>query len=348
MQVGATSKGQNVRRDQAWRLIAAFLFAALVAGLALVPAGRGLYRTAALFGEIAPSLRPAALLAARSPDSGVRFAVIGDYGLAGQAAQDVANLVSSWNPDFIITTGDNNYPAGDASTIDRNVGQYYSRFIAPYKGAYGPGATVNRFFPALGNHDLAAAGARPYLEYFTLPGNGRYYDFTWGPVHLFALNSDPREPDGVSAGSLQAQWLRSRLGASQARLKVVYMHHPPYSSGRHGSSAWMRWPYGEWGAQVVLAGHDHTYERIVRDGVVYFVNGLGGVSTYPFRAVPVEGSVERFNADFGAMLVTVTEVQATFEFVTRRGELVDRYSLAFHRPAVETARRPTPVPALAP
>jgi len=258
----------------------------------------------------------------------VRFAVIGDYGLAGQAAQDVANLVISWDPDFIVTTGDNNYPSGAAGTIDRNVGQYYARFIAPYRGSYGPGATTNRFFPALGNHDLATAGAGPYLEYFTLPGNGRYYDFTWGPVHLFALNSDPREPDGVTAGSVQAQWLRARLAASTARLRIVYMHHPPYSSGRHGSSAWMQWPYGEWGAQVVLAGHDHTYERIMRDGIVYFVNGLGGVSAYPFRAVPVEGSVVRFNSDFGAMLVTVTAEQATFEFITRRGELVDRYSIA--------------------
>jgi tartrate-resistant acid phosphatase type 5 len=342
-----TSKGQTVRAAQAARLIGASLLTALVAVLAFVPAGRGLYRAEAVFGGMVPPVRSAALMADRVSSNSVRFAVIGDYGLPGQAAQDVANLVAGWNPDFIITTGDNNYPAGEASTIDRNVGQYYSRFIAPYKGAYGPGAVVNRFFPALGNHDLATAGARPYLEYFTLPGNGRYYDFTWGPVHLFALNSDPREPDGVSAGSPQAQWLRSRLSASQARLNVVYMHHPPYSSGRHGSSVWMQWPYGEWGAQVVLAGHDHTYERIVRDGVVYFVNGLGGVSAYPFRPVPVEGSAVRFNADFGAMLVTVTADQATFEFVTRRGELVDRYSLSLARLGMETVR-PTPVPARAP
>ncbi len=337
-----------MRRGQGRLLVTAILFTALVAGLALVPAGRSLYRTAAVLGELAPPVHSPDLRADRLSGSGVRFAVVGDYGLAGQAAQDVADLVRSWNPDFIITTGDNNYPAGEAHTIDRNIGQYYARFIAPYKGAYGPGAAVNRFFPALGNHDLATAGARPYLEYFTLPGNGRYYDFTWGPVHLFALNSDPREPDGVSASSIQAQWLRSRLEASQARLKVVYLHHPPYSSGRHGSSAWMQWPYGAWGAQVVLAGHDHTYERIVRDGVVYFVNGLGGVSAYPFRAVPVEGSAVRFNADFGAMLVTVTADQATFEFMTRRGELVDRYSIALGRPAAEMARHPPSVPALAP
>jgi hypothetical protein len=121
-----------------------------------------------------------------SPTLTVRFAVIGDYGLAGKPAADVAGLVKSWDPDLILTTGDNNYPIGSAETIDENVGQYYHEFIYPYKGSYGPGADINRFFPTLGNHDYGVPGARPYLEYFTLPGNGRYYDFVWGPVHFFA------------------------------------------------------------------------------------------------------------------------------------------------------------------
>src|SRR5438105_6676911 len=103
----------------------------------------------------------------------VRFAVIGDYGSASRPEADVANLVKSWEPDFIITTGDNNYEDGAASTIDQNVGQYYHDFIFPYKGRYGDGASFNRFFPALCNHDWQAAGARPYLDYFSLPGNGR-------------------------------------------------------------------------------------------------------------------------------------------------------------------------------
>ena len=83
----------------------------------------------------------------------VRFAVIGDYGEGNQAEEDVADLVKSWKPDFIITVGDNNYPNGAAETIDFNIGQYYHEFIYPYTGAYGPGAESNRFFPTLGNHD---------------------------------------------------------------------------------------------------------------------------------------------------------------------------------------------------
>src|SRR5215212_4305264 len=124
-----------------------------------------------------------------------RFAVIGDYGWAGQAALDVSNLVRSWNPDFIITTGDNNYDNGAASTIDPNIGQYYHDFIFPYTGTYGPGAPFNKFFPALGNHDWNTAGATPYLSFFTLPNNERYYDFASGPVHLYSIDSDGHEPD---------------------------------------------------------------------------------------------------------------------------------------------------------
>ena len=75
----------------------------------------------------------------------VRFAVIGDYGLSGAAEAEVAALVHSWEPDIIITTGDNNYPSGSAETIDENIGQYYHDYISPYLGSYGAGAEENRF-----------------------------------------------------------------------------------------------------------------------------------------------------------------------------------------------------------
>src|SRR5438445_1285003 len=155
--------------------------------------------------------------------SSVRFAVIGDYGTGGLAELNVANLVQSWTPDFIITVGDNNYVCGGADTIDANIGQFYHFYINPYTGNYGTGASVNKFFPALGNHDWGEpncsgipAGGRidPYVNYFTLPGNERYYDFTWGGlVHLFALDSDPREPSGTSSTSVQAAWLQSKLAS---------------------------------------------------------------------------------------------------------------------------------------
>ncbi len=256
----------------------------------------------------------------------IRIAVIGDYGSGEQAEQDVANLVLSWNPDFIITTGDNNYPDGAAETIDEHIGKYYHSYIHPYEGAFGEGADQNRFFPTLGNHDWRSVNASPYLEYFSLPGNERYYDVDLGFVHLFALDSDSNEPDGVGASSQQGLWLQEKLQSSDASWKIVYMHHPPYSSGTHGPVGWTRWPYAQWGASTVISGHDHTYERIHADGIPHFVNGLGGGAIYRFENI-VEGSQVRYNGDYGAMLIEAFPDQLNFQFITRYGELIDSFSL---------------------
>ncbi len=268
------------------------------------------------------------------PAGTILFAVIGDYGDGSQAEQDVANLVKNRNPSFIITTGDNNYPSGAANTIDANIGQYYHGYIHPYTGSYGAGSAVNRFFPSLGNHDWEATNARPYTNYFTLPGNERYYDFVRGPVHFYVVDSDDHEPDGISSTSLQAQWLQARLAASTSTWNLVYMHHPPYSSGAdHGSTPSLQWPFQEWGATAVLAGHDHGYERIFRDGIPYFVNGLGGASLYNF-GTPVAGSQVRYNGDYGAMFVIVNNAQMIFQFVTRTGVVIDTYTV--DRPVTPT------------
>ena len=256
----------------------------------------------------------------------LRFAVIGDYGSGNQDEADVADLVKRWNPDLIITTGDNNYPDGAASTIDEHIGQFYHEYIAPYLGSYGTGGQDNRLFPSLGNHDWNTAQAQPYLDYFTLPGNERYYDFVRGPVHFFAIDSDSREPDGVGSSSLQAQWLKSGLEGSTSLWKIVYFHHAPYSSGFHGNVDWMQWPFSEWGADAVLSGHDHTYERISREGITYFVNGLGGNSRYSFLGA-VEGSQVRYNRDYGAMLVEASENSIHFQFINRVNEVIDSIEL---------------------
>jgi hypothetical protein len=256
----------------------------------------------------------------------VHFAVIGDFGGNGPPEADVAALVKSWDPDFVITLGDNNYPSGSASTIDATIGQYYHEFIYPYTGQFGAGAETNRFFPSLGNHDWLTDAAQPYLDYFTLPGDERYYDYTWGPVHFFVLDSDLAEPDGVSSSSVQGEWLKDRLAESTSPWNVVYFHHAPYSSGLHGPSDWMQWPFKAWGASVVLSGHDHTYERLKVDGLTYFVNGLGGGSIYHFPSL-YPGSQVRYNADYGAMLVEADAGQMTFQFFNRKNKLIDTFTL---------------------
>jgi hypothetical protein len=258
---------------------------------------------------------------------GQRFAAIGDYGYAGPAERDVATLVKSWNPDFILTLGDNNYDVGDSTTIDQNIGQYYHEFIYNYKGRYGPKTFSDRFFPSLGNHDYYTRNGQAYRDYFTLPGNGRYYDFVRGSVHFFALNSDPAEPDGISATSRQAQWLQAALAASTARWNVVYMHHAPYSSGPHGNTQALQWPFRAWGASVVLAGHDHTYERLTVDSLLYVVNGLGGRSIYASNRPRLPQSQHYFNGNYGALLLDATPDSLSLRFFTRQQVLVDTYVL---------------------
>lgn len=262
-------------------------------------------------------------------NTSTRFAVIGDFGYASQPEQDVANLVKSWSPQFVLTTGDNNYPSGSAATIDANIGQYYHEFISPYIGTYGQGASNNRFFPTLGNHDWDNGTLTPYLDYFTLPDNERYYDFVRGPIHFFVLDSDTREPDGITSNSLQAQWLKTGLATSTAPWKLVFMHHAPYSSALHGSNSILQWPFRDWGASAVIAGHDHAYERIIIPGqeMPYFVNGLGGRSIYNF-STPINGSQLRYNGDYGAMRVEAGSFHLSFSFINRAGVSIDNYILS--------------------
>jgi hypothetical protein len=254
------------------------------------------------------------------------FAVIGDYGGGNPATGDVVEMMVSWQPEFIITVGDNNYPVGAADHMDEAVGQFFHDYLSPYQGIYGDGAVINRFFPTLGNHDMLTDKGQPYLDYFTLPGNERYYDFVWGPVHLYALDNLDTEPDGVGTSSIQAAWLQERLATSSSPWNIVYMHYPPYSSGTHGSTDWARWPYGDWGADAVLSGHDHTYERLLVDGLTYFVNGMGGYAIYNFGNI-LEDSQARYNSDYGAMRVEATDMYLLLQFYNRNYELIDQVEM---------------------
>lgn len=155
-----------------------------------------------------------------------------------------------------------------------------------------------------------------------MPGNRRYYDVEVGLVHLYAVDSYENEPDGATAASAQAKWLRDALAAPRtACLRVVYFHHTPYSSGDFAVPR-MRWPFAAWGADVVIAGHDHTYERLSVDGIPYFVNGLGGSNRFGFSTTAPESQF-KYVDEWGAMLVTVTRAGVTYEFYDFEGARVD-------------------------
>jgi hypothetical protein len=260
----------------------------------------------------------------------VVIGIIGDFGAAAEDAAGaagelaVATLVKSWNPDFIITLGDNNYPSGAYSTIDQNIGQFYHEFIHPYVGSYGSGATSNRFFPSLGNHDWLTTNGQPHYDYFTLPGNERYYSYRQGPVEIFALNSNA-DPDGTAPTSAQGRWLQAQLAASTAPWRLVYFHHPPYGASAGSGNAYMRWPFADWGASAVLAGHDHYYARIHTNNLVYFINGLGGDDIAGFGGATA--AMVRYSADYGAMRAQATESNLVFHFINRSGAIIDTFAM---------------------
>jgi tartrate-resistant acid phosphatase type 5 len=256
----------------------------------------------------------------------VRVAVIGDFGVDSPGEARVSAMVHREHPDLIATVGDNNYPDGSAATIDVNIGKFYHDFIAPYGGRFGAGAAENRFFPVLGNHDWHTPGAAPYLAFFTLPGNERYYSVRAGAMELFFIDSDNHEPDGIDRESRQAQWLQAALAASSARYRVVLFHHPPYSSGIKMSHATLQWPFREWGATAVLCGHDHDYERIDLAGMPYAVVGTGGGPLLRFDKT-VAGSQLRVGGQFGALLIDADDSRATARFITTAGEVADSFDL---------------------
>lgn len=265
------------------------------------------------------------------------FAVIGDYGVGTSSEASVSVMVHGWAPDFIVTTGDNNYPAGSSKTIDDTIGRYYYDYIYPYAGSYGTGATDNAFYPSLGNHDWETSDAAPYLAWFELPGTEYYYDFVKGDVHFFVLDSDPREPDGVDAASAQAAWLEATLATSTAAWQVVVFHHPAFSSGDHGSTTEMQWPFGTWGVDLVLTGHDHIYERLETGGVTYIVNGIGGAGLYGIQATgPLPESLVQFDSEHGAMFARVDATSFEVYEVTTTGVVVDHFWVGEPDPTLET------------
>jgi hypothetical protein len=117
----------------------------------------------------------------------------------------------------------------------------------------------------------------PFRDVFNLPDNERWYSYDWGHVHFVALDTE-------ADYSTQMTWLEQDLAATTLPWKIVYMHRPPYSSGMHGSDTTLRnklKPVVErFGVQLVLAGHDHNYERMKpQNGVAYVVTGGGGIGT---------------------------------------------------------------------
>jgi hypothetical protein len=206
---------------------------------------------------------------ADDPDP-VRILAFGDSGGGGNDQTTLLDHMFDFPYDLMIHTGDIAYDDGTISEFEANVFDMYAELFRNIP-----------FFPSAGNHDYNTASAAPFRSVFSLPGDSgeKWYSYDWGRVHFVALDTE-------SSYAPQAEWLDADLAASTAPWKIVYLHRPPYSSGEHGSDSSLRnalEPVLEkHGVQLVLAGHDHNYERMIpQKGVAHVVTGGGGRGTRP-------------------------------------------------------------------
>ena len=282
-------------------------------------------------------------------DPSIRFAALGDFGLPEPGTKAVAELIKSWNPDFIISQGDDDYTDGTFEGLDAVVGQFYHEFVGNYKGKYGQGSDENRFWPIPSDHSFGDDCSKPsriaaHLDFYTLPDSGSpqsfdgelNYWFREGPVLFFMINSmDCFQPGGSGPDSPLAHWVDSVAQQSDAPFKLISLHHTPYTSGRYRPGAErMRWDFEGMGINVVIAGNDHTYERFHIGKTLYFTNGLGGVDMRELNSPRLYGSQASFTGKYGAMLIEADNDSMVFRFYTHDGELIDTYTLLQGGPAV--------------
>jgi 3',5'-cyclic AMP phosphodiesterase CpdA len=250
-----------------------------------------------------------------------RFAVIGDSGTGGRSQYEVGARLADIQKKFpfqtVVMLGDNIY--GGQTPKD-----FQKKFEWPYIGLLNSGV---KFYASLGNHD---SDAQQSYKLFNM-GRRRYYSFTpQEGVHFFALDSN-------RVDQAQLAWLEEELAKSGGDWKIVYMHHPLYSSGgRHGSSLALRKALEpllvKYGVAMALAGHDHFYERITPQmGICHFVIG-GSAKVRVGDCLGSELTAKSFDRDNSFALMEINGDTLHFQAISRTGKVVDEGS--FQRPPV--------------
>jgi predicted phosphodiesterase len=275
------------------------------------------------------------------------FAVISDYGVDTTNELNVANLVKSWSPSFIVTGGDNVYGTSASLTVDATfitvdsaaftADQTQSPAFSNYRfnlavtKYYGDYVTASSFYPAIGNHDVDYDGTGAWFR-SKFPGlfqnNKNYYAFQKGEIGFFILSSGYKtdgtvfEPDGNTSASAQKTWLQNQLAASTARIKAVVFHHPPFSSTSGYSFPALDWDFAGMGADVVINGHAHNYQRWTDKAIPYIVAGIGGASLYNFNQ-STTGSIVDNPPRFGALKCTVRGHELLIQAIAVGGTVID-------------------------
>jgi predicted phosphodiesterase len=251
--------------------------------------GSGEYRAPMLGGE------PWAPISMHLPptEDPIRIAVIGDSGFGEELTYQLVEAMAEHDPDLVVHVGDVVYKIfqeGDPRVA------FKEKYFQPFS----PVLHIAPVYPVPGNHEYdvdAYLGGTPY--YFTVfppfpemvggehlpdPVRREWYALEVGSTQILLLNSQL-----LFQGRLveeQTEWLRGRLADDRFENSVIVFHVPPYSSSRHAAEG--RIVASRWGDilaqasdRIVLAGHEHVYERLVVDGVTYLISGGGSSVTYP-------------------------------------------------------------------
>jgi hypothetical protein len=260
------------------------------------------------------------------------IAAAGDICLAKPAScRGTANLVLSLAPDRALTLGDNQYPKGTLT-----------QYLASYDTTWGRFKAITR--PAPGNHEWYTPNAQGYRDYFagTIDtSGGLWYSYNLAGWHLVSLDSECAETAACGSGS-QYEWLQDDLQSDSRSCTLAYWHHPRFSSGAdHGNDPDLS-PLWDLliadGAELVLNGHDHDYERFApqtsagvasASGLREFVVGTGGTKTEAF-ATPQPNSQKRITGSKGVLELTLTASGYSWRFIAVGGAVLDQGSDTCH------------------
>ena len=265
----------------------------------------------------------------------------GDIGVCGATGDDSTAAVvdsilkadsAASVEDVVFTLGDHAYPSGTTAEFHRCFGTSW-------------GDSTRRIMkwirPSVGNHDLTNGGAA-YFTYFGDRAGERdkgYYAYNVGEWRAIVLNSEIAADAGSRTTAWQAQedWLRADLRENGKRCTIAYFHRPLWSSGTHGGHADMQNIFHilhETGVELVLAGHEHHYERfapMTSAGVVDTANGLtqiivgtGGANLRGLRTPLARNSLYQIQGHHGVLKLTLGAGAWRSAFIDARGRLWDR------------------------
>jgi len=295
-----------MRRSFATLLVAAALLAASASLAARAQGGRQ-SASGTRVGAGAP-----VTLTLPNKDDSVRFLLVGDTGTGTRQQNELAQLMLRYHQafpfEFALLVGDNMYGSEKAADYKKKFEDVYRPLLD----------RKVKFYASLGNHDESN---QRFYEHFNMNGE-EYYRIKKGDVAFYALNSNYMDKK-------QLQWLEEQLAKDTSAWKVAFFHHPPYSSGgKHGSETSLREVieplFIKYGVNVVLAGHEHFYERIKpQKGIYYFISGAGGKLRKGDVKKGSPLTAKAYDADMSFMLVEMTKEEMHFQVISRTGETVD-------------------------